>query len=47
LADGGGDLEHLRDEKDQEIQILQEGLDSALQQLNDQQQAGLLHSSVS
>jgi hypothetical protein len=33
-----GELEHLRDEKDQEIAILQEGMDSTLQQLSEVQQ---------
>jgi len=33
-----GELEHLRDEKDQEIAILQEGMDSTLQQLSEAQQ---------
>jgi huntingtin-interacting protein 1-related protein len=33
-----GELEHLRDEKDQEIAILQEGMDHTLQQLSDVQQ---------
>jgi hypothetical protein len=33
-----GELERLRDEKDQEIAILQEGMDSTLQQLSDVQQ---------
>ena len=31
-------MEHLRDEKDQEIAILQEGVDSTLQQLSEVQQ---------
>lgn len=34
-------LEHLRDEKDQEIAILQEGMDSTIQQLSDAQQVRL------
>lgn len=33
-----GELERLRDEKDQEIAILQEGMDSTLQQLSEVQQ---------
>lgn len=36
-----GELERLRDEKDQEIAILQEGMDSTLQQLSDAQQVCL------
>jgi len=36
-----GELEHLRDEKDQEIAILQEGMDSTLQQLSEVQQVCL------
>jgi len=36
-----GELERLRDEKDQEIAILQEGMDSTLQQLSDVQQVCL------
>jgi hypothetical protein len=38
LDGASGELEHLRDEKDQEIAILQEGMDSTLQQLSDVQQ---------
>ncbi|KAJ2914288.1 hypothetical protein MD484_g6133, partial [Candolleomyces efflorescens] len=38
LDGASGDLERLRDEKDQEILILQEGMDSTLQQLSDAQQ---------
>lgn len=33
-----GDIERLREEKDQEIAILQEGMDSTIQQLSDAQQ---------
>jgi huntingtin-interacting protein 1-related protein len=33
-----GELEHQRDEKDQEIAILQEGMDHTLQQLSEVQQ---------
>lgn len=32
------DMERLRDEKDQEIMILQEGMDSTIQQLSEAQQ---------
>lgn len=35
-----GELERLRDEKDQEIAILQEGMDTTLQQLSEVQQVG-------
>ena len=38
LDSASGDLERLRDEKDQEILILQEGMDSTLQQLSEVQQ---------
>lgn len=38
LDNAGGDLERLRDEKDQEIAILQEGMDSTIQQLSEAQQ---------
>ncbi|KAJ8522033.1 hypothetical protein ONZ45_g1358 [Pleurotus djamor] len=38
LDDVGGDIERLRDEKDQEILILQEGMDATLQQLSEAQQ---------
>lgn len=34
----GGELERLREEKDQEIQILQEAMDSTIQQLHEVQQ---------
>jgi hypothetical protein len=40
--DSSAALERLRDEKDQEIAILQEGMDSTIQQLSDAQQAGYL-----
>ena len=36
-----GDLERLRDEKDQEISILQEGMDATIQQLSEAQQVRL------
>lgn len=35
LDNSSGDLERLREEKDQEIAILQEGMDSTIQQLSD------------
>lgn len=38
LNNASGDLEHLREEKDQEIMILQEGMDSTIQQLSEAQQ---------
>ena len=38
LNDAGLDLERLREEKDQEIMILQEGMDSTIQQLSEAQQ---------
>jgi len=38
LDNSSGDLERLRDEKDQEIAILQEGMDSTIRQLSDAQQ---------
>jgi hypothetical protein len=38
LDGASGEMERLRDEKDQEILILQEGMDSTLQQLSDAQQ---------
>ncbi|KAH8099269.1 cytoskeleton assembly control protein [Cristinia sonorae] len=38
LDSAGGDLERLRDEKDAEIAILQEGMDSTIQQLSEAQQ---------
>jgi hypothetical protein len=39
LDNANSDLERLGDEKDQEIMILQEGMDSTLQQLSETQQA--------
>jgi chromosome segregation ATPase len=39
LNNASGDLERLREEKDQEIMILQEGMDSTIQQLSETQQA--------
>jgi hypothetical protein len=42
LNNASGDLERLRDEKDQEILILQEGVDSTLHQLRETQQASKL-----
>lgn len=41
LDNSSADLERLRDEKDQEIAILQEGMDSTIQQLSDAQQVWL------
>lgn len=41
LDNSSADLERLRDEKDQEIAILQEGMDSTIQQLSDAQQVRL------
>jgi len=40
LDGSSGDLERLREEKDQEIAILQEGMDSTIQQLSDVHQVG-------
>jgi hypothetical protein len=38
LNNASGDLDCLREEKDREIMILQEGMDSTIQQLSDTQQ---------
>ena len=38
LENAKGDLDRLRDEKDQEIAILQEGMDATIQQLSEAQQ---------
>ena len=38
LDNATADLDRLRDEKDQEIAILQEGMDSTIQQLSEAQQ---------
>jgi hypothetical protein len=38
LNNASGDLDCLREEKDREIMILQEGMDSTIQQLSDAQQ---------
>jgi hypothetical protein len=38
LNNASGDLDCLREENDQEIMILQEGMDSTIQQLSDTQQ---------
>ena len=38
LDHASGDLERLREEKDQEIAILQEGMDATLQQLSEAEQ---------
>lgn len=40
-----GDLERLREEKDQEIMILQEGMDSTIQQLSEAQQVNRFYAS--
>lgn len=41
LQNSSGDLERLREEKDQEIAILQEGMDSTIQQLSDVHQVSV------
>lgn len=41
LNNASGDMERLRDEKDQEILILQEGMDSTIQSLSEAQQVCL------
>lgn len=38
LDHANGDVERLREEKDQEIAILQEGMDATIQQLSEAQQ---------
>ena len=38
LDNASGDLDRLRDEKDQEISLLQEGMDATIQQLHEAQQ---------
>lgn len=38
LDAASGDLERLREEKDQEIMILQEGMDGTIQELSEAQQ---------
>ena len=38
LDNASGDVERLREEKDQEIMILQEGMDNTIQQLSEAQQ---------
>ena len=38
LNNASGDMERLREEKDQEIMILQEGMDSTIQQLSEAEQ---------
>ena len=38
LDNSAGDLERLREEKDQEIEILQAGMDSTIEQLNEVRQ---------
>lgn len=44
LSESGGEVERLREEKDQEIQLLQEGLDSTIRQMSDAQQVCRSHS---
>ena len=41
-ADSSDDLERLRDEKDQEIQILQESLDSTIQRMSEAQHVSFI-----
>jgi hypothetical protein len=43
LNNASGDLERLRDEKDQEIMILQAGMDSTIEQLSEAQQVPLFN----
>jgi hypothetical protein len=45
LNNASGDLERLRDEKDQEIEILQAGMDSTIEQLSEAQQVSFYSSS--
>ena len=45
LNNASGDLERLREEKDQEIMILQEGMDSTIQQLSEAEQVIRLRAS--
>lgn len=47
LDNSAGDLEKLREEKDQEIEILQAGMDSTIEQLNDVRQVRVSLSSDS
>ena len=42
LNNASGDLERLRDEKDQEIMILQAGMDSTIEKLSEVQQVRCL-----
>lgn len=46
LDNASGEVERLREEKDQEIMILQEGMDSTIQQLSEAQQVHELYVSV-
>lgn len=46
LDNASGDMERLRDEKDQEILILQEGMDSTIQRLSEAQQVRWLSSAL-
>jgi hypothetical protein len=41
LNSANDNIEHLKDEKDQEIMILQEGMDSTIKQLSEAQQVRL------
>ncbi len=47
LDNSAGDLEKLREEKDQEIEILQAGMDSTIEQLNEVRQVRVFLSSDS
>jgi hypothetical protein len=47
LDNSAGDLEKLREEKDQEIEILQAGMDSTIEQLNEVRQVRVTLSSDS
>jgi hypothetical protein len=40
LDNASGEVERLREEKEQEIMILQEGMDNTIQQLSEAQQVG-------
>ena len=46
LDNANNDIERLREEKDQEIAILQEGMDSTIQQLSEAQQVCRIHRSI-
>ena len=45
LNNASGDFERLRDEKDQEIMILQAGMDSTIEQLSEVQQVSIYSNS--